>query len=116
MKKIRDLERLKHIRDAIDYIQRHTAGIDFETFEAHELLPFAVVKHLEIIGEAVNQPDDETKEQQPQIEWRKIINARHIFVHVYHDTDWEIVWMIITNYLPELKKAIAEMIKTEEQA
>ena len=114
MKKIRDIERLKHIRDAIDYIQRHTHDVDFKTFEAHELLPFAVIKHLEIIGEAANQLDEATKEKQPRIEWQKIISARHIFVHVYHDTDWEVVWTIVTEHLPELRAAILSLIETDK--
>ena len=116
MKKIRDIERLKHIRDAIDYIQRHTQGLDFARFEAHELLPFAIIKHLEIIGEAANQLEESTKDKQPQIEWKKIINARHIFVHVYHDTDWKVVWTIVNDHIPELREAVVKMIETEEQA
>ena len=56
------------------------------------MLQFAVVKNLEIIGEACYMLTNELREQHPEIQWRNIITMRHILVHGYYNTDLMIVW------------------------
>lgn len=109
-----DKERLEHMLDAVELILRHTGAMTFEEFEQDEMLPFAVVKNLEIIGEAANHLSEETKRKQAQIDWTKIIAARHIFVHAYYETDWEIVWTIASDYLLPLKAALLTLIENEQ--
>ncbi|MEO6833860.1 MAG: HepT-like ribonuclease domain-containing protein [Chitinophagaceae bacterium] len=109
-----DKERLEHMLDAVELILRHTEGMSFAEFEQNEMLPFAVVKNLEIIGEAANHLSEDTKQTEVQIDWSKIISARHIFVHAYYDTDWEIVWTIASDYLAPLKEALMKMIEKEK--
>ena len=64
----------------------------------------ASVKQIEIIGEASNYITPETKALFTDIEWRKIIGMRHILVHEYFGTDFDLIWQVIINDLPELKK------------
>ena len=100
--------------DAVDFILRHTRGKCFEEFEEDELVSFAVVKNLEIIGEAANYLSDNVKSKRPDIEWSKIIKARHIFVHAYFETDWQIVWVIISQHLQPLREASIDLTSVEE--
>ena len=66
----------------------------------------AVVRNLEIIGEAVNRLSDETKKKYPEIEWDKIVGLRHRVVHAYFGIDLEIIWSILQTSLPELHAAL----------
>ncbi len=100
--------------DAVDFIFRHTRGKTFEEFENDELVSFAVLKNLEIIGEAANHLSDGIKEKKPDVEWPKIIKARHIFVHAYYDTDWQIVWAIVSQHLHGLREALIDLLTEED--
>jgi len=90
--KIRDKGRLEHILESIDYIIEFISEIEFENFLKNKMLQFAVVKNLEIIGEASYKLTNDFRENHPEIEWKKIIAMRHILVHGYYDTDETIVW------------------------
>jgi uncharacterized protein with HEPN domain len=67
---------------------------------------------MEIIGEAANHISDETKTKFSDIEWAQIIGMRNVFVHEYFGVDSQIVWEIIKNDLPILKKRIHEIIQS----
>lgn len=71
----------------------------------------AVMRNLEIIGEAANNLDSSFRENYPEIPWRKIIDFRNVVVHDYADLDLEIVWQIITKDIPLLSSQIKEMLK-----
>src|SRR5471032_1395969 len=70
----------------------------------------ASVKQIEIIGEASNYITPETKALFTDIEWRKIIGMRHILVHEYFGTDFDLIWQVIINDLPELKKKVSAVL------
>lgn len=110
-----DKERLNHILEAIAFIKKHTAGISREQFDEHELLPFAIAKNIEIIGEAANNITEATKALAEEIEWHKIIATRHIFVHAYHEADWDIVWRIIKERIPELEQQVNKLMAALNQ-
>jgi uncharacterized protein with HEPN domain len=67
---------------------------------------------MEIIGEAANHISDETKTKFSDIEWAQIIGMRNVFVHEYFGVDSQIVWEIIKNDLPILKKRIYEITQS----
>lgn len=75
--------RLKHIQDCILDIESAIKGNTFESFNENNVLKIAVVKWLEIIGEAARDITEETKEKGKDIEWRNIIGLRNIVVHEY---------------------------------
>jgi uncharacterized protein with HEPN domain len=62
----------------------------------------AVVRNFEVIGEAANRIDQEFRDENPEIEWKRIRGFRNRIVHEYFGIDYEIVWEIIENYLDEL--------------
>jgi uncharacterized protein with HEPN domain len=97
---------LDDIREAIAKIERYTAGLNQTTFEADEKSVDAVVRNLEIIGEAARQLPEEFTRRNPQIEWRKIAGLRNRIVHDYFGLDLQIIWQIILNDLPALKRGL----------
>jgi uncharacterized protein with HEPN domain len=104
--KPRDIERLQHIRTAIDDILEFVGDKTFEEFRANKMLKHAVYRNLTIIGEAANLLTKEYRDAHPDIEWVKIISMRHVLVHGYYDADDNIVWQTITADVPLLHKAI----------
>lgn len=70
----------------------------------------AFVRSLEIIGEATKHIPEGLREQHRQIEWRLITAMRNRLIHDYFGVDYELVWDVVTNKLPELKQEIAAMI------
>jgi uncharacterized protein with HEPN domain len=74
------------------------------------MMRFACVKQIEIIGEAANAITTETKVKFVDLEWKRIVGMRHILVHEYFGMDFELIWQVIINDLPELKKRILNVI------
>ena len=95
---------LDDIYESIDKIERYITGMTAEDFIKDEKTSDAVIRNLEIIGEAVNRLPDNFTSQHQNIEWRKIIGLRHRIVHEYFGVDLDLVWHIIIHNLPVLKK------------
>ncbi|MDR1343427.1 MAG: DUF86 domain-containing protein [Prevotellaceae bacterium] len=102
----KDKGRLEHILDAIKNAEEFTKNIDFEQYQKSALLRFGVTKAVEIVGEASYRLTNEFREQHPEIEWRKIINMRHVLVHGYYQMEDKIIWDTVHNNLPVLKEKI----------
>ena len=105
---------LKHILDEIEFILKYTKDISYDSFTKNEVLERAVVRSLEIIGEAVKQLDNDFKKQNKDIDWKKIAGFRDILIHRYFSIDWEIVWDIICNKIPYLRYKLKILIKFEK--
>ena len=100
---------LDDILVSIDKIQRYTANLMRSEFIADERTFDAVIRNLEIIGEAVKNIPPTVRDLYPQIKWRKIAGLRDILVHAYFSVDDEILWDIIQNKLSELHDCITTM-------
>ena len=100
---------LLHIRDAIERIESYTAA-GRDGFLAGAMVQDAVIRNLEIIGEAVKNLSSETREQCPEIPWRQIAGMRDVLIHEYFGVRIETVWNVVENRLPELKQAIAQVL------
>ena len=101
---------LDDILEAIAKIKRFTSGIDSEMFSNDEKTVDAVIRNLEVIGEAVKKIPEEFRNQYPAVEWKKIAGLRDILIHEYFGIDVEIVWDIVQNKLPILESQIAKII------
>lgn len=94
---------LVDILTAIDKIQTYTEGLDFESFMADSRTIDAVERNFEIIGEAANQLTPDFREEAPHIMWHSIISFRNRLIHGYFGVDYEILWYLLQNELPQLK-------------
>lgn len=92
---------------AIKKIRRYTENIQsLEEFKANELIADAVIRNLEVLGEAARKLPTEFQEEYPDIPWRNIIGLRNIVAHGYFVVDLEIIWRVIRYQLPELEGKI----------
>lgn len=98
-----DSARIEHIIDSIDEIDAALVGQIFETFSENHVLRIAVVKWLEIMGEAANFVSEETRDKDRTIEWHKMIGLRHIVVHEYFGINYEVIWEAATIHLKGLR-------------
>lgn len=112
--KIGDKQRLLHILESITEIESYISGANFDTFIQNSMMLFATVKQIEIIGEAANYITEETKAKFSEIQWRQIIGLRHILVHEYFGIDNNLIWQIVANDMPHLKKGIEEVLSSLE--
>ncbi len=104
---------LEDIQESIEKIETYTLNFDFDSFVQNGMVIDAVVRNLEIIGEAANQIPDEIKVKFQNIPWRKIIGLRNRIIHEYFGVDISIIWYIIKNELPTLKTSIEKIISIE---
>lgn len=91
------------IKSAISKIEKYTKGMDFEKFSSSGLVQDAVIRNLEIIGEAVKKIPTEVRKNY-DIEWKKIAGIRDILMHKYSKVNLEIIWDVVENKLTQLKK------------
>jgi uncharacterized protein with HEPN domain len=105
---------LEDIVASIEKIENYIANSTFEDFVIDEMKLDAVVRNLEIIGEASRNIPIEIKEKYPDIEWRKIGDFRNILAHEYFGVDHEILWDIITNKLTSLQSRIQSILSEEK--
>ncbi|MBQ8098822.1 MAG: DUF86 domain-containing protein [Bacteroidaceae bacterium] len=107
---LRDKERLVHILLAIDRVVRYTEGKSFDDFVADDMMYYAVVKNIEIIGEAANMLTMEFQNSHPQTPWKMVKGMRNYIVHEYFQIDNIVVWDVVTKNLMELRKQIVSYI------
>ena len=106
---------IKDILESIENIEDFVAGFSKEDFWDDKKTQDAVIRNIEIIGEAVKNIPEIIRQKYPNVEWKKIAGIRDILIHNYLGTDLEIVWGIIKNNLPKLKKEIKLIIKKENE-
>ena len=104
---------LRHILDAIDRIARYTANMNRVEFKANELVCDAVIRNIEVIGEASNKLDKhyrEFVEAHPELPWGDSYEMRNSFAHGYSTVDLDIVWNTVCNDLPGLHTAVQALL------
>ena len=104
--KLRDKGRLEHILEAIDDTIEITENVSFDDFMSNKVLRFAVVKTVEIIGEASYKLTKEFKENHPEVSWAKIVGLRHVLVHGYYQISEVRLWEIVQKDLLPLREQI----------
>ena len=98
----RDLARANDMLEAARKAVRFAEGHSRPDLEKNEVLALALVRLLEIVGEAARYVPDEIKEANPTVPWREIAATRNRLIHGYFSVDLDIVWAIIQNDLPPL--------------
>jgi len=105
---------LNDILSSIKKIEQYTKNMSFREFNQNELIQDGVVRNLEIIGEAAKKIPSDVKRLKPGIEWRKLAGLRDILIHDYFGVDLVIIWDVIQNKIPALKKDIMELFEQTE--
>lgn len=100
---------LKHILECIDLIEEYVKDLSKEDFKENIELQDAIIRRLEIIGEAARNLPDDFKSNYSDVQWRQIIAARNILAHFYFGIDLNTVWNIVKNDLPKLKEQVESM-------
>ncbi len=103
---------LDDILEAVERIETYTAGMDRAQFQADRKTVDAVIRNLEVIGEAVKNIPPDVRASSPIVPWSKIAGMRDILIHVYFNVDTEIVWDVVQSKLTDLK-ATAETLLAE---
>lgn len=101
---------LEDILECTEKIQDYLQGVTKPSFMANGILQDAVVRNLEIIGEAAKGLPVSFQDQYPEIQWRRIIALRNILAHVYFGIDNEIIWDLATREIPLLKSRIVAIL------
>ena len=100
---------LKHILDAIEKIEAYTA-VGHEAFIAAPYWQDAVIRQLEIVGEATKRISTDRRTQYPEVPWRRIAGLRDVLIHDYMGVDISAVWEITQQNIPALKQSVRLML------
>lgn len=101
---------LKHILDECSYLNSATQEMDFSSFLEDETLKRAVVRSLEIIGEATKKIPADFKVLHSTVQWKNMAGMRDRLIHDYMGVNYSIVWDVIKNKIPELTVQIEQVL------
>lgn len=105
---------LHHILDAINRIYKYTDSLTFDKFFKNSLVRDAVVRNIEIIGEASKNLSTQFKSSHEHIPWKSIAGMRDKAIHLYAAVDYRLVWETIQKDLPELESELSKILKSLE--
>ena len=104
---------LRHMLESIELIESYTENFSFHAFKKDRKTIDAVIRNLEIIGEASSKIPPEFRNKHPEVPWRSLIGLRNILIHDYMGVDVNAVWENIRKELSPLKEQIKAVIETE---
>ena len=102
MKRPNDVTRLRHMLEAAEEAREFLGGAPFEDFQNNRMMANAIIRSLEVLGEAASQISDAFRGQHPELEWRVMAGMRNRLIHAYFAIDYQLVWQTANNDLPEL--------------
>jgi uncharacterized protein with HEPN domain len=105
---------LKDILESMRAIEAFVEGMDFKAFMQDLKTRSAVVRQLEVIGEAAKKVPDPIRRKNPGVAWRQMAGMRDRLVHAYFDVDYAIVWDLIKDLIPTEKPVIQRIIDDSE--
>ncbi len=105
--------RIEDMLEAIERIQRYTRGCDEAAFARDDRTQDAVVRNLEIIGEAAHKVPAHVTERHKEIPWTRMAEMRNILVHEYHSVDSDLILATVRNDLPDLVKPLRAVLREE---
>jgi uncharacterized protein with HEPN domain len=111
-----DAIRLRHMLDAANEIMSFARGRTRADLNIDRQLVLALVKDIEIIGEAAYQVSSSTRSSLPEIPWQDIIGMRHRLVHAYFDINLDVLWRTVTDDLPPLIAALRRVIPDQGES
>ena len=109
------LDYFKDIQDALEKIKNFTIGLDFESFAKDDKTQFAVIRALEIIGEAARKIPKAVRFRYPGVPWQDMAGMRDKLNHDYFGVDLRVVWKTLQIDLPPLKASLDQVIREESK-
>lgn len=106
----KDRIRLEHIKGCAEKIQRWLKGVSKDAFWRNDLLQAAVMRELEVIGEAAKGISDALRQKHPEVPWREMAGMRDVLIHEYFEVDLEEVWTTATEDIPELHRLVSKIL------
>lgn len=101
---------VEDILSAVARVRKYVEGYDFAAFTADEKTQDAVIRNLEVIGEAARALPDAVKGQAAEVEWRKLVGLRNLLIHQYFGVNLFIVWDIVANKLDGVAEACERLM------
>lgn len=105
---------LKDILSSISKIDEYVGDFSFQDFIKDSMRVDAVVRNLEVIGEAAKHVPEEVRKKYSFVDWRKISALRDILIHEYFGVDFDILWDIVKNKMPLLKRDVKKILELEK--
>lgn len=106
---------LRDILDAMDKTEQFTAGMDAKSFQLDDKTIYAVIRSLEIVGEATKKVPSSVREKFPAIPWKSLAGMRNKLIHDYFGFSAEVVWKTVTEDIPTVKPEIAKVLVYVEE-
>lgn len=104
---------IQHMIDAISQIEKYTKDMDYDDFKKDELRQDAVIRKMEILGEAAKRVSEDTKNKYPEIPWQDAASMRDKLIHGYFGVDTQIVWTTVRNDISQLEQKLHEIKENE---
>ena len=101
---------IEDILDSMNMIEEYIRDLDHQGFSADRKTIDAVIRNIEIIGEAARNIPESIRKKYPSIPWKQMIGLRNITIHTYFGVDLDIIWRIVTVNIPEAKTEILKML------
>lgn len=101
---------IEHILEAIDQIMDYTEGVNKEEFDTNRMRQDAVIRQIEIIGEAAKKISSATTQKFPEIPWKQMAGMRDKLIHNYFGVDIGTVWLTVKNDIPLLQQQLKNLI------
>jgi uncharacterized protein with HEPN domain len=105
------LDYVEDIADAMEKAEILLKGVTYDQFESDFRINFAVVRALEIVGEATKRLPMTLRDQYPNIPWKQMAGMRDRIIHGYDTVDLEIVWDVVKQDIPQIKRQIQQILK-----
>ena len=94
-------------------VTRYTSGMNGADFEGNELVYDAVLRNLELLGEAAKQIPDDIRERHPEVAWRRIAGLRDVLAHAYFGLEEETIWQVVSTSVPNLSLQLDAVAEAE---
>ncbi len=106
-------ELIRHIQSELQFCRESIKHVSEDSFYQNEILKRAIVRSIEIIGEASKKLNPDFKIEHAHIPWKKMAGMRDVLIHDYMGVDYELVWEVVFRHLPEMESAIQDLLPKE---